>query len=329
MTNILVTGGTGTFGKAFITKCIADENVKRVVVFSRDDMKQWAMKNEFHGNPKLRFFLGDVRDRERLYRAFEGIDIVIHAAASKIVPTAEYDPFECTKTNVLGAMNVVDAAIDKGVKKVLALSTDKASSPTNLYGATKLVSDRIFVASNSYTGSNGCAFSVVRYGNVIGSRGSIIPYFLSLSENEYLPITHPEMTRFVISIEEAVEFVEQNLRRMVGGEIFIPKLPSLKIVDLAKAISPNKPHKIIGLRLGEKIHEEMISAQETSPIYEDATSYLMLGQQFAELPAQQKLTSQYRRCPTGTFYSSDKNDEKLNEKQIKALVGRFLDKNVA
>jgi len=251
-------------------------NVKKIVVFSRDEMKQWEMAKLFKGDPRVRFLIGDVRDKDRLYRALDGVDFVVHAAATKIVPTAEYDPFECVKTNVIGAMNLIDACIDKGVKRIVALSTDKASSPANLYGATKLTSDRLFVSGNSYTGSHDTKFSVVRYGNVMGSRGSVIPFFMSLPKNEAFPITDNRMTRFMISLEEGVELVWHAFENMKGGEIYVKKIPSMKVTDLALAIDENIEQREVGIRPGEKLHEQMIGQEDALYTYEYADYFKIL-----------------------------------------------------
>ena len=265
---VFITGGTGSFGKAFAKRLLKFHNPKKVIIFSRDEMKQWNMANEFKNVPKLRFFIGDVRDRDRLYTACKGVDLIVHAAATKIVPTAEYNPFECIKTNVNGAMNVIDAALANDVEKVVALSTDKASSPINLYGASKLASDKLFIASNSYSGDQGCRFSVVRYGNVMGSRGSVIPFFLSLKPDQPYPITDERMTRFVISLDQGIDLVQTAFETAVGGEIFVKKIPSMKIIDILKSVNPNAEHKIIGMRPGEKIHEQMIGIEDAPFTYE-------------------------------------------------------------
>lgn len=265
---ILITGGTGSFGKKFIQMTIKKYNPKKIIVFSRDEIKQWDMAKLYQKNDKVRFFIGDVRDRERLYRAFDGIDYVIHAAATKIVPTAEYNPFECIKTNVLGAMNVIDAAIDKRVKGVVSLSTDKASSPVNLYGATKLTSDKLFVAANAYSGEHGTKFSVVRYGNVMGSRGSVIPFFDSIKESGILPITDERMTRFMITLEQGVGLVWYAFKDMVGGEIYVKKIPSMYLIDLAATVAPKCELNFIGMRPGEKLHEQMIGTEDAPFTYE-------------------------------------------------------------
>ena len=254
---VLVTGGTGSFGHAFSELTLARFNVRKLIIFSRDEMKQWEMAKRFGSDERVRFFIGDVRDKDRLYRALDGVDVVVHAAATKIVPTAEYNPFECIKTNVLGAMNVIDACIDKGIQRVVALSTDKASSPVNLYGASKLASDKLFVASNSYSGEHGTRFSVVRYGNVMGSRGSVIPFFMSIRDKNVLPITDTRMTRFMISLEQGVELVWHALADMVGGEIYVKKIPSMNVCDIAAVVAPQAKLEIIGIRPGEKLHEQM------------------------------------------------------------------------
>jgi len=274
--SILITGGTGSFGHTFIPMTLEKYNPKKIVVFSRDEMKQWEMAKLFKNDPRVRFLIGDVRDKDRLYRALDGVDFVVHAAATKIVPTAEYDPFECVKTNVIGAMNLIDACIDKGVKRIVALSTDKASSPANLYGATKLTSDRLFVSGNSYTGSHDTKFSVVRYGNVMGSRGSVIPFFMSLPKNEAFPITDNRMTRFMISLEEGVELVWHAFENMKGGEIYVKKIPSMKVTDLALAIDENIEQREVGIRPGEKLHEQMIGQEDALYTYEYADYFKIL-----------------------------------------------------
>lgn len=274
--SILITGGTGSFGNTFVPLTLAKYNPRKIIIFSRDEMKQWEMAKRFQGDSRVRFFIGDVRDRERLYRALDGVDYVIHAAATKIVPTAEYNPFECVKTNVNGAMNVVDACIDKGVKRVVALSTDKASSPVNLYGATKLASDKLFVAGNSYAGGHETRFAVVRYGNVMGSRGSVIPFFMSIKDTGVLPITDARMTRFMISLEQGVDLVWHALDDMVGGEIYVKKIPSMKVVDLARVVAPEARQEIVGIRPGEKLHEQMIGAEDSFHTFEYPEHYKIL-----------------------------------------------------
>jgi UDP-N-acetylglucosamine 4,6-dehydratase len=265
---ILVTGGTGSFGHKFVAMTLEKYNPRKIIILSRDEMKQWEMAKLFVGDERVRFFIGDVRDRDRLYRALDGVDYVVHAAATKIVPTAEYNPFECVKTNINGAMNVIDACIDQGVKGCVALSTDKASSPINLYGATKLASDKLFVAGNSYAGDTSTAFSVVRYGNVMGSRGSVIPFFNERKESGSLPITDAKMTRFMISLEQGVELVWHAFEDMVGGEIYVKKIPSMNIIDLAIAVAPDADHEIVGIRPGEKLHEQMIGIEDAATTYE-------------------------------------------------------------
>jgi UDP-N-acetylglucosamine 4,6-dehydratase len=265
---VLVTGGTGSFGKKFVKMTLEKFNPKKLIIYSRDEMKQWDMAKDYAGDPRVRFFIGDVRDKERLYRALTGVDYVVHAAATKIVPTAEYNPFECIKTNINGAMNVVDACIDLGVKKVVALSTDKASSPINLYGATKLASDKLFVAANAYSNEHGSKFAVVRYGNVMGSRGSVIPFFRSIQKDKDIPITHQDMTRFMISLEQGVELVWHAFEDMVGGEIYVKKIPSMKVTDVALAVNSEATQKIVGIRPGEKMHEQMIGMEDAPFTYE-------------------------------------------------------------
>jgi len=273
---ILITGGTGTFGHTFVPMTLAKYNPRRLVIYSRDEMKQWEMAKLYGNDPRVRFFIGDVRDKDRLSRALNGIDYVVHAAATKIVPTAEYNPFECVKTNVFGAMNLIDACIDQGVKRVVALSTDKASSPANLYGATKLTSDKLFIAGNSYSGSNDTRFAVVRYGNVMGSRGSVIPFFLSLADKGVLPITDVRMTRFMITLEQGVDLVWHAFEDMVGGEIYVKKIPSMKITDVALATVPSATHEVVGIRPGEKLHEQMIGPEDAPNTYEYAEHYKVL-----------------------------------------------------
>lgn len=274
--SILITGGTGSFGHTFVPMTLAKFNPRRLVIYSRDEMKQWEMAKIYGGDKRVRFFIGDVRDKDRLSRALDGIDYVVHAAATKIVPTAEYNPFECVKTNVFGAMNLIDACIDQGVKRVVALSTDKASSPANLYGATKLTSDKLFVAGNSYSGKNNTRFAVVRYGNVMGSRGSVIPFFLSLADKGVLPITDERMTRFMITLEQGVDLVWHSFADMLGGEIYVKKIPSMKMTDLARATVPDATHEIVGIRPGEKLHEQMIGPEDAPYTYEYTEHYKIL-----------------------------------------------------
>ena len=274
--SILITGGTGSFGNTFVRMSLAKYNPRRLVIYSRDEMKQWEMAKLYGNDERVRFFIGDVRDKDRLSRALNGIDYVVHAAATKIVPTAEYNPFECVKTNVIGAMNLIDAAIDQGVKRVVALSTDKAISPANLYGATKLTSDKLFIAGNSYSGKNDTRFAVVRYGNVMGSRGSVIPFFLSLADKGILPITDVRMTRFMITLEQGVDLVWHAFEDMVGGEIYVKKIPSMKMIDVALATAPNATHNVVGIRPGEKLHEQMIGPEDAPHTYEYDEHYKVL-----------------------------------------------------
>ena len=266
--SILITGGTGSFGHSFVPMTLAKYNPRRLVIYSRDEMKQWEMAKLYGDDDRIRFFIGDVRDKERLARALNGIEYVVHAAATKIVPTAEYNPFECVKTNVFGAMNLIDTCIDQGVKRVVALSTDKASSPANLYGATKLTSDKLFIAGNSYSGKSDTRFAVVRYGNVMGSRGSVIPFFLSLAEKGVLPITDARMTRFMITLEQGIDIVWHAFEDMIGGEIYVKKLSSMKVTDIALATVPTAVHDIIGIRPGEKLHEQMIGPEDAPHTFE-------------------------------------------------------------
>ena len=316
---ILITGGTGSFGNAFVPLTLKKYNPKRLVVFSRDEMKQWEMAKLFNSDSRVRFFIGDVRDRERLRRALSGIDYVVHAAATKIVPTAEYNPFECVKTNINGAMNLIDACIDSGVKKVVALSTDKASAPANLYGATKLVSDKLFIAGNSYTGENSTSFSVVRYGNVMGSRGSVIPLFLSMAKKGKLSITDPSMTRFMITLDQGVNLVWRAFDDLVGGEIFVKKVPSMTVMDIARAIDENADFNFVGVRPGEKIHEQMISV-------EDAPYTLEYDGFFKILPSIHEWSKDPLRIKGGTpvgkdfVYSSNLNSDWMSIETLKGWI---------
>lgn len=312
---VLVTGGTGSFGKKFIKRILQDD-VKKVIVFSRDELKQYEMAQEFT-DPRMRFFIGDVRDKERLYRAFDGVDIVIHAAAMKHVGACEYNPFEAVKTNIHGAQNVIEAAIDCGVEKVIALSTDKAASPVNLYGATKLASDKLFVAANSYVGDKPTKFSVVRYGNVVGSRGSVVPFFKKVKETGRVPITDPRMTRFWITLDQGVQFVIDNLARMHGGEVFVPKIPSMNIMDLAKAIAPECEIDIVGIRPGEKLHEAMIMEDDARHTKE-FDSYYVIQPEFPWWS--QALQESGKELPDGFSYTSDANTEWLSIEELKGLI---------
>ena len=274
--SILITGGSGSLGTAIVKRLLDDTKARRIAIFSRDELKQSQLRNVFKDDDRLRWFLGDIRDVERLKRAMHGVDYVVHAAATKIVPTAEYNPFECVKTNINGAMNLIDVCIDRGIKRVVALSTDKASNPINLYGATKLASDKLFVAANPYAGTHNTRFSVVRYGNVMGSRGSVIPFFMSVAEAGVLPITDMRMTRFMITLEQGVELVWHAFDDMQGGEIYVKKIPSMSIGDIAKAVAPEASHKIIGIRPGEKIHEQMIGLEDAPNTYEYDEHYKIL-----------------------------------------------------
>lgn len=316
---ILVTGGTGSFGTRFASKVLSKFRPEMVAVLSRDEMKQWNMQEAFAGESALRFFIGDVRDLGRLRMAFRGIDIVVHAAALKIVPTAEYNPFEAVKTNVQGAMNVIEAALETGVSRVVALSTDKASSPVNLYGATKLVSDKLFTAANSYAGGRGTSFSVVRYGNVLGSRGSVVPFFRRrVAENKPIPITSPEMTRFMLTLDQGVEMVLKAINEMDGSEIFVRKIPSMSIMDIAEAIAPGSDIEIIGVRPGEKIHEQMISP-------EDAPRTVEFDDHFRIYPSVSGLTEVGAQGLGGKVvkndfsYSSNTNTEWMSIEELRAL----------
>ena len=318
--SILVTGGTGSFGNSFVSLTLKKYNPRRLVIFSRDEMKQWEMEKKFKDDKRIRFFIGDVRDKNRLHRALHDIDYVVHAAATKIVPTAEYNPFECIKTNINGAMNLIDASIDQKVKKIVALSTDKASSPINLYGATKLASDKMFIASNSsYAEGHKTCFSIVRYGNVMGSRGSVIPFFLSLRDKGELPITDKSMTRFMISLDQGVELVWNAFEDMVGGEIYVKKIPSMKITDIAEVIAPKAKHKIIGIRPGEKLHEQMIG-------FEDANSTYEYPGHFKILPQINKWENDTirikggKKVNPGFEYRSDNNKEWMTKLDLKKWI---------
>ena len=316
---ILITGGTGSFGHKFVEMSLKKFSPKKLIIFSRDEMKQWEMAKKYKDHECVRFFIGDVRDRDRLYRALDDVDYVVHAAATKIVPTAEYNPFECVKTNIIGAMNLIDAAIDKGVKKVVALSTDKASSPINLYGATKLASDKLFTAGNSYAGSKTTRFCNVRYGNVMGSRGSVIPFFLNIKEQNILPITHLEMTRFMITLEEAVELVWHAFSDMAGGETYVKKIPSMKVTDIARTISPGAKHKIVGIRPGEKIHEQMISVEDAPFTYE-YQDYFKILPTIHDWDKDVNRIKSGKIVPEGFSYSSDNNVEQLSIQELSAWI---------
>ncbi|MEJ9151446.1 UDP-N-acetylglucosamine 4,6-dehydratase (inverting) [Bacillus smithii] len=312
---VLVTGGTGSFGKKFVEK-VLKYDVKKVIVFSRDELKQYEMAQEYK-DPRIRFFIGDVRDKERLYRAFDGVDYVVHAAAMKQVPACEYNPFEAVKTNIYGAQNIIEAAIDRGVKRVVALSTDKAAAPINLYGATKLASDKLFVAANSYVGGKETRFAVVRYGNVVGSRGSVVPFFKKMAATGKLPITDERMTRFWITLDQGVRFVIDSLAKMKGGEIFVPKIPSMKVVDLAKAISTEAEIEIIGIRPGEKLHETMITEDDARHTVE-FDDYYVITPEFPWCP--QEYLKHGRILPEGFKYTSDTNTKWLTVEELRKLV---------
>lgn len=313
--SVLITGGTGSFGHAFVHMLLNRYNPSRVVILSRDEMKQWEMAKLYKDDGRIRFFIGDVRDRDRLYRALDGIDYVVHAAATKIVPTAEYNPFECVKTNINGAMNLIDASIDKGVKRVVALSTDKASSPINLYGATKLASDKLFVAGNSYAGAHDTRFSVVRYGNVMGSRGSVIPFFLSIRDKGVLPITDDRMTRFMITLKQGVELVWHAFEDMEGGEIYVKKIPSMKVTDIAKVVAPDAKHEIVGIRPGEKLHEQMIGAEDAHYTYE-YDSYFKILPAIHNWSKDANRIKEGRKVREGFVYSSDNNSEWMTPDEL-------------
>jgi UDP-N-acetylglucosamine 4,6-dehydratase (inverting) len=323
--NILITGGTGSFGHTFVPMTLAKYNPRRLVIYSRDEMKQWEMAKLYANEPRVRFFIGDVRDKDRLSRALDGIDYVVHAAATKIVPTAEYNPFECVKTNVIGAMNLIDACIDRGIKRVVALSTDKASSPANLYGATKLASDKLFVAGNSYAGAHDTRFGVVRYGNVMGSRGSVIPFFLSIADKGVLPITDARMTRFMITLEEGVELVWHAFEDMVGGEIYVKKIPSMKVTDVALACVPCANHEVVGIRPGEKLHEQMIGTEDALYTYE-------YQEHFKILPAIHNWSRDQYRIKDGKkvdenfTYCSDNNTEWMSIASLKIWIDQNREK---
>ena len=323
--SILVTGGTGSFGHTFIPMTLEKYKPKKLVIYSRDEMKQWEMAKLYGEGSKVRFFIGDVRDKDRLNRALRGIDYVVHAAATKIVPTAEYNPFECVKTNINGAMNLIDACIDQGVRKVVALSTDKASAPANLYGATKLASDKLFVAGNSYAGGHDTQFSVVRYGNVMGSRGSVIPYFLSMIDQGKIPVTDERMTRFMITLEQGVDLVWKAFNDMVGGEIYVKRIPSMKVIDIASAISSTAKQEIVGIRPGEKLHEQMIGPEDANHTYEYEDYYKIL-------PAIHQWSADPIRIGNGTkvsddfSYTSDNNREWMTKEELALWVSENKNK---
>ncbi len=319
-TTILVTGGTGSFGNTFVPMTLAKYSPRRLIIYSRDEMKQWEMAKAYEHDPRVRFFIGDVRDRERLHRALDGVDYVVHAAATKIVPTAEYNPFECVKTNVNGAMNIIDACIDQKVRRAVALSTDKASSPVNLYGATKLAADKLFVAGNSYAGGHGTRFGVVRYGNVVGSRGSVIPFFLALAkEGRKLPITDVRMTRFMITLERAVKLVWHAFADMEGGEIYVKKIPSMKITDIARAVAPDAQFDIIGIRPGEKLHEQMIGHEDAYYTYE-YDDYFKILPSIHSWSLDRNRIKGGRKVGEGFSYTSDANTEWMDAQTLRAWI---------
>ena len=317
--SILITGGTGSFGNVFVPMTLEKYNPKRLVIYSRDEMKQWDMALKYEKDPRVRFIIGDVRDKDRLARALDGIDFVVHAAATKIVPTAEYNPFECIKTNIIGAMNLIDTCIDSKIKRVVALSTDKASNPINLYGATKLASDKLFVAANSYAGTHDAMFSVVRYGNVMGSRGSVIPFFISLANTGILPITDIRMTRFMITLEQGVELVWHAFEDMQGGEIYVKKIPSMTILDIARAVAPEAKHKIIGIRPGEKIHEQMIGSEDAPHTYEYKDHFKILPSihNWSLDPAR---INGGIKVDDGFMYTSDNNTEWMPLEELQSWI---------
>lgn len=315
---ILVTGGTGSFGNTFVPMTLKKYNPKKIIIYSRDEMKQWNMAKKFQGDKRVRFFIGDVRDKGRLYRALDDVDYVVHAAATKIVPTAEYNPFECIKTNVNGAMNLIDACIDSGVKRLVALSTDKASSPVNLYGATKLCSDKIFIAGNSYTGGR-TKFAIVRYGNVMGSRGSVIPFFIETAKSGKLTITDKRMTRFMISLEQGVELVWHAFDDMEGGEIYVKKIPSMNICDIATAVDQDAEQVEIGIRPGEKLHEQMIGVEDSHFTYEYPDHFKILPQ-ICEWGSAEAMIKGGVKVPEGFSYRSDNNKKWMSIQQLQEWI---------
>jgi UDP-N-acetylglucosamine 4,6-dehydratase len=319
---ILITGGTGSFGNTFVPMTLDNFNPKEIIIYSRDEMKQWEMAQKYTNDPRVKFIIGDVRDKDRLSRCLDGVDIVVHAAATKIVPTAEYNPFECIKTNINGAMNLIDSCIENGIKKVVALSTDKASNPINLYGATKLASDKLFVAANSNINESQTKFSVVRYGNVMGSRGSVIPFFNKLAGKGELPITDPRMTRFMITLEEGVKLVWKAFDDMLGGEIYVKKIPSMTIGDIAKAVDSTASQKIIGIRPGEKIHEQMIGLEDAAHTFEYDSYYKILPAIY-DWSSDPFRIKDGKSVPNDFTYSSDNNTEWMSVDELKA----WIDKN--
>ena len=328
--SLLITGGTGSFGKAFVSRLLKRfPDIHRIVIYSRDELKQWELQQRYPESeyPQLRFFLGDVRDQDRLRRALEQIDTVVHAAALKQVPAAEYNPMEFVKTNVLGAENIIQACLDTSVKRVIALSTDKAAAPINLYGATKLCSDKLFIAANNIKGSRDLKFSVVRYGNVMGSRGSVIPFFLNNTKKGILPITDPAMTRFNISLEEGVDMVLWSLENSLGGELFVPKIPSYRIVDVAEAIGPSCEKPIVGIRPGEKIHEEMITCSDSFSTIDLGRYYAILPSDGSTLKRYQDKKIEYQAVNTGFAYDSSTNPDFLSVEQLRGLIKKHVDRS--
>lgn len=322
--NILLTGGTGSFGKKFVEVSLKRKDINRIVIYSRDEMKQWDMSLKYSNEPRVKFVIGDVRDKDRLRGALAGIDFVVHAAATKIIPTAEYNPFECVKTNIFGAMNLIDAAIEQGVKKVVALSTDKASNPINLYGATKLASDKLFIAGNRFESGHETRFAVVRYGNVMGSRGSVIPFFLSLAAGGELPITDERMTRFMITLEQGVDLVWQAFDDMVGGEIYVKKIPSMKVVDIARAVSKDATLNTIGIRPGEKLHEQMIGIEDAPYTYTYDSYYKILPMIFSGDNDKERIKD--GKKVSGEFtYISDNNPEWMDVEQLRDWINSNRD----
>ncbi len=327
---VLVTGGTGSFGKAFVANLLSTiPDIKRIVIFSRDELKQWELQQIYpiERFPQLRFFIGDVRDKDRIKRALEGIDTIVHAAALKQVPAAEYNPMEFIKTNILGAQNIIEASLEMDVKKVIALSTDKACAPTNLYGATKLCSDKLFIATNNMKGDRDLKLSVVRYGNVLGSRGSVVPFFLKKSKEGVLHITDSRMTRFNITLQEGVSMVRWALDNLVGGEILVPKIPSYQIMDLAEAIGPNCKKEIIGIRPGEKIHEEMIGVGDSDKTYDLGDFYTIMPNNDEIIKKLKNKHEKVNLVKKGFSYSSGSNPTFLSISEIRKLIKIHIDKN--
>jgi UDP-N-acetylglucosamine 4,6-dehydratase (inverting) len=333
--SVLITGGTGSFGKRFAETLLRDHAPRKLVIFSRDELKQSEMEQRYPASkyPQVRFFIGDMRDRDRLARALEGIEVVVHAAALKQVPTAEYNPFECIKTNVLGAENLIEASLAMGVRRIVALSTDKAAAPINLYGATKLCSDKLFIAANNIRGSRDIRFSVVRYGNVLGSRGSVIPFFLDRRKTGTLPITDPRMTRFNITLDEGVKMVLDAMDQALGGEIFVPKIPSYRILEVAEAIGPECAKPIVGIRPGEKIHEEMVTETDALQTIATANQYVIVpmlhSRDQAEVMATYTRHHQGTPVPEGFSYHSGRNTDWLTVPQIRALIRQHVDASFA